>query len=287
MRLNCEPQLRLEACGYRATLLPSAGGRVGSLSWHGAGHWHDLLVPIEDKHFDEHQWPKAGAFAMLPFANRLPPEGFCFRDRQVKPSPGPQGFAMHGFMHRQPWDVVTASADSAELRCTHAGQAQGWPWAFMATQHVRLGAGGLSVAITLTNLSSEPMPFGAGWHPYHPRAGAQGLAFSASRRHPLGADGRACAPGLAAVTDLAAGETVAFEGWQRQALLGLAPQLRVRIGGEGWDKLVLHRPASQGYVCVEPVTTLPGSLGLAGSPVIAPDESCRVRWSCAGQEAAV
>lgn len=281
MRLECDPALQLQAAGYRATLLPSAGGRVASLRRAHEGHWHDLLVPLEDTAFDEHQWPKAGAFPMLPFANRLPAEGFWFQGRQVKPPPGPQGHAMHGFMHRRPWQVVAVSQESAELQCEHAGETDAWPWAFLASQRVSLGPAGLSVRLTLTNLSGQPMPMGMGWHPYHPTrpdATAEALAFRARHRRALDAQGRACEAVGAAVFGMAHGETAAFGGWDGKARMNTSCGLGVHVQTEGWDSLVLHRSPGGDYLCLEPVTTCPGWLGRPGSPVLAAGASRSATW---------
>ena len=82
MPLSSDDLVELHAGAYTATVAPAAGGRVASLSWHSGATQCPLLVGWDGRPFDEHHWPKAGAFPMLPFANRLPRDGFRFRGRR-------------------------------------------------------------------------------------------------------------------------------------------------------------------------------------------------------------
>lgn len=280
-RLSCAVPVELRAGAYVARIAPAAGGRIASLSCEQGGELVQLLVPWEGGDFDAHHWPKAGAFPMLPFANRLPPDGFLFGERRVRPEPGPGGFALHGVSHRKPWDLLERSGEHARMRYVHEAGDESWPWAWSAWQDVRLTAQGLGVALCVRNESAEGMPLGMGWHPYHPapRAVLPGdLDFRATARHDLDAQGQASARGVDAGFHMQRGETAAFSGWSASLRLRGASGGAIRVRTEGASGLVLHRPQQGDYLCAEPVTVLPGQL--ASAPLLRSGETRRLRWHC-------
>lgn len=280
MRLSAKDVIALRAGSYTATVAPAAGGRLASLAWRCARRTVPLLVAWDGADFDAHDWPKAGAFPMLPFANRLPPEGLAFRRGLIRPQPGPGGFALHGFAHRRPWEVVAASPDRVVMRQKDDGLGAGWPWAWTATQEVQLADCGVTVTIVVRNDSAEPMPLALGWHPYHPAAGEiapADLHFDARARHDLDARGAAQETGREPAFMMRRGETAAFAGWRRGAQLRTAGG-RLEIACDGADYLVVHRPPAADYLCVEPVTSLPGRLAFA--PPLAPGGTRSLAWSC-------
>ncbi len=284
----CEgPQVTLRAHGYEAVFAPSAGGRLASLHWQGGGTAHALVVPWDGRPFDPHDWPKAGAFAMLPFANRLPPQGFDFRGRRVQPHPGPQGAPLHGLAHRAAWTVIDATADTLTLRWVHPADEE-WPWAFVAEQAWQLGPQGLSLRLEVRNAERVPMPLVMGWHPYHPTGDdlpARGGRLRAQAQHALDAWGRAGDPAplpTGAPVMPPGGATVAFSGWDGAFRLawGAAGALVTHSGGASC--LVLHAAPDGRYLCAEPVTRLPGHLAMAHEPAcLAPGETGRLTWLCA------
>jgi aldose 1-epimerase len=282
VQLFPEPWVTLRSGPYTARLAPGAGGRLASLECSGTGGNVPLIVPCGSEPFEEHHWPKAGAFPMLPFANRLPAGGFRFGGRTIRPDAGPDGFAVHGFAHRRPWTLVHGSPTRAVLSLTHPGD-PAWPWAWSARQEVLLGPEGVQVLLAITNESAEPMPVGMGWHPYHPAAvtiEAQDLVFIAATRRALDEEGRARAIGSAPIFRMERGETSAFDGWDGRARVRGPGRNAIAVKCEGASRLVLHRPARGEYLCVEPVTTLPGHLASAGSEVLAIGQTRSITWAC-------
>lgn len=263
MELTVAHALQLRSGAYTATVVPEAGGRIASFEWLGGGSPLPLLVGWDGTRFDEHDWPKAGAFPMLPFANRLPPEGFSFRGRSVRPCHGPGGFALHGSAHRRTWTCIDASDRRVVMALSHDGTGDGWPWAWSARQVVQLDDDGLSVDLTVTNAASDTMPLSMGWHPYvsvpgHARHKA--LQFAAATRHALDPDGRALPATPALGRSVERGETAAFGGWEGRVRLPLGHG-EFALSSDQAQVLVLHRPPVGDYLCVEPVTRLPGMLG--------------------------
>ncbi len=290
MRLSCEAQVELRAGDYTATVSPAAGGRITTLSWC-AGHVrHPLLVDCHIDEFDEHDWPKAGAFPMIPFSNRLDPQGLRLGNTIFTPQHGPAGFAIHGFAHRRPWTLTDSSATRAVMQLTHDGADEGWPWAWSAVQEIELGPQGLTVRLCVTNRSDAPMPLGLGWHPYHPTHAQmlrRSLNVHADCRHDLDPHGRARRERMAPVFGMRRGETAAFESWSGAVRLPMSARRALRVECRGARHLVLHRPSSAGYVCVEPVTVLPGLLGSEAGDAgeLAPGCERVLTWSCGIEEA--
>lgn len=287
MRLSCQDQIELCFGDYRARVAPAAGGRVASLAWQGAKAPVPLLVEWDGQAFDEHDWPKAGAFPMLPFANRLPREGFSIGGRVIRPDPGPNGFALHGWAHRRAWSVVEACGHRVVMRWVHDGFNEGWPWSWSAEQIVELGGEGMTVTLSVRNESVDPMPLGMGWHPYHPAdpdvAGGD-LRFTAGARRNLDRQGSAEEHDQDAFYGMSRGETAAFTQWDGRLQLRAAGGGTIIVRCRGVDHLVLHRPIEGHYVCAEPVTLLPGFLGrqpeLPDSGLLHPGQTQRFSWTC-------
>ena len=60
--------------------------------------------------------------------------------------------------------------------------ATGWPWLFRATQRLILSESGLSVTLTVENLSDDVMPAGMGLHPHFPFASDMRVSMAATDR---------------------------------------------------------------------------------------------------------
>ena len=282
MQLFPESWLTLRSGPYTARLAPAAGGRLAALECVVAGRNVPLIVPCGSEPFDEHHWPKAGAFPMLPFANRLPEDGFRFGGRTIRPDAGPDGFAVHGFAHRRPWTLLHGSPTRAVLSLIHPADGA-WPWTWSARQEVLLGPEGIQVTLAITNESAEAMPVGMGWHPYHATGetiDTRDLVFTAAMRRDLDAQGCAHQIGSAPVFRMEPGETAAFQGWDGRALLRGPGRHAIDVSCDGASRLVLLRPVRGEYLCVEPVTTLPGHLGNEGSEVLATAQTRSITWCC-------
>ena len=264
-RFGGDPIIVLRHQRHQAVLLPGLGGRLASLRWLDDGdHWHDLVAPLEVPGFDPHEWPKAGAFPMLPFSNRMPPEGVRAGGLSAHPEAGPAGVAIHGLAHRRAWQVVDRTGSSARLALSVAAGEEGWPWAWAAVQEVCLTADGLQWQLQVTNPGAVPMPVSMGWHPYLlADARADALQCRAAQRLVLDPEGRAEGPAERQDSVMQPGDTAAFSSWSGTARVHWRPGLQIALSCEGAAHLVVHRPLSGRYLCVEPVTVLPGQLGAA------------------------
>jgi aldose 1-epimerase len=202
------------------------------------------------------------SFPLVPFVNRVRGGAFSFRGRRVTlaqnmpPDPSP----LHGQGWLHPWRVERLAADHAELVYRHS--ADEWPWAYEAHQTFDLDEDGLSLVLTCTNLSGEPMPCGLGQHPYFPCTPATRLdtgvetvwtidehvlpieQVAASGRYDL-RDRLVCGQGL----------DHGFGGWNGRSIIS-DPELPFRIVMSSPDAhfFQLYSPASGGLFVAEPVT---------------------------------
>lgn len=284
MQLSSPEVLTLSSGLYSAVVAPAAGGRVASLQWKRGELTQALLVDWDRSPFDEHAWPKAGSFPMIPFAVRLPRSGVCIEGRMVRPTPGPDGIAMHGLAHRRPWAVVDATVNHAVLALQHCQGEEAWPWDWSATQEISVGGDGMRVGIRVRNDSTDAMPLNIGWHPYHPLdrgVAADDLWHDATSPVELDHEGTAVESSTARAFDLLKGGTVPYAAWGGHLRLRASDVGTIVVRTSASLAVVLHRPANgAGYFCAEPLTSLPGHLTL-----LAPGAERSLEWCCSFEAA--
>ena len=300
--MQLDSEITVRAGPYTARLAPAAGARMTSLTWADGGSTRDLIMPLTSTEpFDAHHWPPGGAFPMAPYSNRLGGATFMWGTRQIRlTSPNGETYALHGFGHRSGWEVTSQTANEAVLQYHHRAGHEGWPWSFSLMQQVTLDDAGALVRLRITNTSNETMPAGLGWHPYHP---AQGLArdaqaslrVTAHARRNVGLDGLARLEphrGSTDTTIIALGradlhhQTCVCEDWSGTTSLPLDRGLTLDITTTGTPHLVMHAARELAYLCVEPVTLLPGALqvydAVQSEAMIALAPQClrEITWRC-------
>lgn len=272
--LQVEPTVSIQAGGYEAIISPSAGARLSQLTYNHNNRQIDCVVPFNQiASIDAHQWPKAGAFVMLPFTNRLDPAEFEWQGRLIDLENGSNsGQGLHGFGHRRDWTITDTSDSQVALEYNHTTSSAEWPWTFHAKLVYSVSALGLSVALSVRNTDISSMPVSLGWHPFIPLQTSDApvnsmLRFSASRMHDIGLDGL----GIAHLSetpltqhvftmDVKAASTTAFENFSGDVEIFLEKNLRLKIMSQHAPHLLVHRPNKLPFVCVEPVGSLPGAL---------------------------
>jgi aldose 1-epimerase len=268
------PTVHLQAGHYAAEISPSAAGRLLSLTYTDGHPPIDCIVPWRgEEPFHPHDWPKAGAFVMLPFTNRLAPAQFMWSGQVItldNASPTLQG--LHGFGHRRPWQLLQTTGSSAELHLRHLGADAEWPWSFEARLVYQLSEAGLQVQLSVCNTSEEAMPLSLGWHPFLPYAAAtpnpiDAWRVHAQRQHVIGLDGLGHAeagltqgPMQTFPLPVEQAGTVAFENYSGQIKLPLTRDWQLTLRSQHAPHLLIHTPLGLSHVCVEPITALPGAL---------------------------
>jgi len=157
-----QTDVELRAGRLSLALSPSIGGSIRELLWDGARGILRRCDSGSQKVLDH------ACFPLVPYVNRIRGGEFEFRGRTVRLRPNMQGdpSPLHGQGWLNPWTVRSADERTAVLTYRH--DADEWPWAYEARQDVSLDDARLSMRLTCTNRSKEPMPCGLGFHPYFP-----------------------------------------------------------------------------------------------------------------------
>ena len=272
--LQVNPTVRIQAGGYEATISPSAGARLLKLTYSYNNRIIDCVVPFAQvESIDAHHWPKAGAFVMLPFTNRLAPAEFEWQGRLIALENGSNsGQGLHGFGHRRDWIITDTSDSQVALEYNHTASSAEWPWTFHAKLVYSVSALGLSVALSVRNTDISSMPVSLGWHPFIPLQTSNAsenslLSFTASRMHDIGLDGlgfaqlsEATANQHVFTMDAKTANTTAFENFSKDVEIFLEKNLRLKLVSQHAPHLLVHRPKELPFICVEPVGSLPGAL---------------------------
>ena len=105
---------------------------------------------------------------LLPWPNRIRDGGYRFQvagDLQLALTEPGRHNASHGLVRWANWTAAVHEADRVVMTLVLHPQ-PGYPFTLDLSVDYRLGAEGLSVATTATNLGNLPCPYGAGAHPY-------------------------------------------------------------------------------------------------------------------------
>ena len=104
---------------------------------------------------------------LIPWPNRIEDGKYSFAgvDLQLPLTEPSRHNASHGLVRWANWTATANDGDRVVMELTLHPQ-PGYPFALGLAVEYRLGAGGLSVSTTATNLGDQPCPYGAGAHPY-------------------------------------------------------------------------------------------------------------------------
>lgn len=154
-----------DSSGAIATLAPELGGWLLRYARPFPG-----LGVVDALHFSQavvDRYPRemyAGSPILFPLVsfNHLPGKEHHY-DWNGQTHPLPQ----HGFGRRSRWSVTAQTADSVAMELRDSPTTwPAYPFAFRQSLTYRLSNGRLGWEQVIENLSSEPMPFSSGFHPY-------------------------------------------------------------------------------------------------------------------------
>jgi aldose 1-epimerase len=285
MSSDDEGLLVLQHQQTRLTLDPRRGGVIRELRWR---DW-DILRPTQATAGDD---PFATAcFAMVPFVNRVAHGRFEFDGQtvQLERNWSEDPHPIHGHGWRSPWTVTAGGRSNATLR--FEGGANEWPWRYSSEQSFALTADGLSLELSIRNLSSTPMPAMLGLHPYFPDAGHAWMEARLPRvwltdSAALPVEETKTPPGWS-FEPARAIQAVAldhgFSGWNGLARLRW-PDHTVTVSAPDCKFLHVYAPAGRDFFCIEPQTAAPGALGRNpnDAAVVAPGERLAIRVQLSG-----
>ncbi|UXT50643.1 aldose 1-epimerase [Agrobacterium tumefaciens] len=256
------PETVAISCGpLSARLRPAWGGRMTHL--HHVEHG-DILVPTGEEGFEPLNWPRAGAYPLFPYHNRLYGGSFVHAGirHDLLPHPALAPDAMHGPAHRRAWEISDLDSDRVRLLLDYEADGE-WPFSFRAEQSFLLENTGLTVNLSITNLADVPAPMALGWHPYLAAGLGCDARTDARLQYPLDPQnvptGQPAVPRHNAAIPAATGYTLHYTDWSNAHVQFDRFLLRIEADPI-FGHLAVHR--MDRYLCLEPVSMAAGALGL-------------------------
>ena len=270
------PPLVLTAGHSRLELVPEVGGAISRLaSVEDDGDAFDWLRPASAEHVEDRDVGGMSCFPLVPFSNRVADARFTFEGRSIALTPNfpPEPHAIHGFGWQSAWGVAARDDHTATLEYAH--HADAWPFPFLARQHFRLSPDLLEITMDVTNVGTERMPVGFGWHPFFVRTPGMRLHAHVDRVWLAGAghlpERLADVPGSWGLTGGLNPSAVAldsnFTGWDGRVRVDWPDRdaaLEMTIEGP-FSFLVIYTPPAADYACAEPVSNVIDAFNLAAS----------------------
>jgi aldose 1-epimerase len=285
--------VELQAEMARVRLAPALGGRLTSVCLAGAdGKPVPCLHPYPEFETTLLPWAKGGLYPLIPYSGRIAEACLCHEGRvmALAPHPGGEPHTVHGISQQRAWALTRQTPTEATLCYRHQPDIH-WPWHFEAVLEVKVEPRRLCLEMGLANLDSSSMPAGIGAHPYPPYQRGDTLSYVAGPEWPFDKDFLALmpAPGNVGPRQVSearfqAGEVTLFHGrWNGEACLRRAHGELIRIRADAaLAHLVIHRPASSPYLCIEPVSHVGDGFNLqargvegTGTRILAPGQALR------------
>lgn len=165
-------RLVLEHGGIRAEIEPRIGAGLAGLWWHVPG-WG--LTPVMRNAGEGVTWfNDLACYVLAPWSNRIAHGEFEWKGKRHRITPNwPDGTAIHGLVKDRAWTIRERSPVSAVLECAvAAGEPGGFAWGFLCRVSYEVGENSLRAVLEVRNESdaADPMPVGAGFHPFWLRA---------------------------------------------------------------------------------------------------------------------
>lgn len=278
MQLHGKETYEIASPRLAARFCPGMGGRLLEFR---RQNGPDILVPAERRSFEVTNWPRAGAYPLVPYHNRLADARIAAGGEivELRSHPAAAPHTLHGPGHARPWVAGAHDMNCFAMSLDYPAD-EDWPWDFRSEQHFELGDQSLRLTMTVENRSERPMPAGMGWHPYF------------TSRDPIVSDARHLwshrpdyLPDGTRI-ETTGGEsavqvpTAYFEGWEK-AKIALGNGISATLTASSlFDFLVVHR-GDPTHICVEPVTHVANAWNLplpplqTGAILLSPGESLK------------
>ncbi|MBR8835164.1 MAG: aldose epimerase [Stigonema ocellatum SAG 48.90 = DSM 106950] len=149
-------KLHLETNHSQLEVLPERGGIV--LSWRVQDQ--EIFYLDKERLANPELSVRGGIPILFPICGNLADNTYTHNGKQYT-------LKQHGFARDLPWDVVNQENTSLTVVLNSNDQTQAvYPFDFKVAFTYQLQDNTLEIRQHYTNLSSEPMPFSAGFHPY-------------------------------------------------------------------------------------------------------------------------
>ena len=256
--------------GYRAVIVPSAGGLLRRLVVSLPGRDEDILHSPPDAVNWIHSPRFFGCWPMLPFANRAYDAVIDDGETRftVPINDPPSKGAIHGFGWQAAWDVAERGPDRISL--VHRRTEGPDPYRYVARQDFALSPAGLRLDLSITNEADRPLGYGFGLHPWFTKYDDTVLTLKATSHMRIGEGFRPMGvEPLPADLDFAAGQVVLrpetltanFVGWDGIAEVA-TPSRSFGYRMEASDNMstpLLWAPAGAEFFCLEPQSHVVGA----------------------------
>jgi len=282
--------IQLQAGAARARLVPAAGGRVSALQLQAPnGQVVEVLYPYPEDYRDPVHWAKGGIYPLLPYSNRIAQARLQVQGEEVRLEPHPAALphSLHGTAHLLPW-ILEQHGEAHATMVLDALPSPAWPWHYTGRLTLALEPCALRVRIDIRNASMRVMPAGIGLHPYFAHALQARLAYRATTWWLTTPDFLATGSRALAADEIyqparalpAGGLTHYVGGWDGQADVDLPQGARLRIQADPvFGHLVVHRPDTLAYLCLEPVSHVADGFNMAARGVA----GTGTRWLAPGE----
>ena len=264
--------IELRAGALRCEIEPRLGGCI-------AGLWLGATPVLRSGPADQLKSAReSGSYTLVPFSNRIAHASLVWQGTQhpLVRNNGDEPHAIHGVGWQRPWEVLENDAQSVLLAYAHKSDSS-WPFAFDASQSIRVRDGVLELTLALTNQSGQDAPAGLGWHPYFVKRSRSRISFETTGRWEMGPDKlptvRKPARGLDA--DCAFLDVDhCYDGWDGVAHLR-DELMHVRIRSN-LSRLVVFTNDTRDHVAIEPVSHVNNAVHLYAAGAAPNDLGLRV-----------
>lgn len=244
-----------------ACFCPEMGGRLLELSWRGGPA---IVIPTEPHSFEATNWPRAGAYPLVPYHNRLA-NATIMTDGEtalLRSHPAAVPHTLHGPGHAHPWVAGAHDASRFSMHLDYRAD-DDWPWDFRAEQHFEIGEVGLHLTMSVENRSDRMMPAGMGWHPYF--ASREAIASDARHLWPHRPDYLPDGTCTTVADGVVRIPTAYLSSWTKAEVLFSSGFSVTMTASSTFGFLVVHR-GDPSHICVEPVTHVANAWNLPLPP---------------------
>ena len=254
--------------GYKATFAASNPCLVTSFSFLGR-HYLRVQNNLTDDRRGELDPLSAACYPCTPYFGRLP--AACEFEGAAWPPLSRTHPDFQTPIHGHGWvsDWTVEERSDASLICAHrhdAARRGEFPFAYSAEQAALVDENGLTLRLSVINEAKGAVPFGLGLHPFFVRHAGMRLNLNAERlwTPPVGA-----APGKLTATpaDLGGGRAAPPpEALVDHSFTGVKDDVVIDYGDAAvhlsTNSNLLHvfAPRNEAFICLEPITHLPGLL---------------------------
>jgi aldose 1-epimerase len=226
---------------------------------------------------------QSGSYPLVPFSNRIGGAELHWQGTlyPLVRNNGAEPHAIHGVGWQRAWEPLEQDGTFVLLSFEHRADAS-WPFAFDASQTIRVRGDAVEFTLSVTNQSGRDAPAGLGWHPFFVKRPGARVSFRAGGRWEMGDDKlptrRVASTGIdgdAATIDV----DHCFDEWDGVARIRDAT-FDVELTSNLSRAVVFTNPARD-HIAIEPVSHVNNALALAkggdasqyGLMTLAPGES--------------